>query len=69
MCLVLTFPRRGFVLAVRDSDRTNKNEISISVFGVTAKDFSHGHHLDEASVTQLFQSKLTCGGLANQEVE
>jgi hypothetical protein len=49
---------------MRDSDRSNKNEISISVFGVTAKDFSHGRDLDEASLTQLIQSKLKCGGFS-----
>jgi hypothetical protein len=43
MSFALTFPWRGFVLAVRDGNRPNKNEIATSVFGVTAKDFSHGH--------------------------
>jgi hypothetical protein len=75
MCFLLTFPRRGFVLAVRDSDLTNKNEISISVFGVTTKDFSHGRNLDEASLTQLTRDyksdhRDVCGALlAAQEVE
>jgi hypothetical protein len=48
MRFLLTFPWRGFVLAVRDSDRANKNEISISIFGVAAKDFSHDVLLDPA---------------------
>jgi hypothetical protein len=42
MYFFLTFPWRGFVLAVRDRDRANKNEIASFVFSVTAKDFSHG---------------------------
>jgi len=42
MCFFPTFPWRGFVLAVRDRDRANMNEIPISVFDITAKDFSHG---------------------------
>ena len=53
MRFVLTLPWRGFVFAVRGSDRANKNEISISVFGVTAKDLSHGRDLDKAWLTQL----------------
>jgi hypothetical protein len=62
MRFFLTFPWRGFVLAVRDRDCAHKNEVSIWVFGVTAKDFSHGRDLDEASLTKLFQSKLKkCG--------
>jgi hypothetical protein len=67
MCLVLTFPWRGFVLAVRDRDRTNKNGISISVFGVTAKDFSMV--VDHRTLTQLNQSKLSAVPLAAQEVD
>jgi CheY-like chemotaxis protein len=41
MSFVLTLPWRRLVFAVRDRDGTNKNEIAISVFGVTTKDFSH----------------------------
>jgi hypothetical protein len=49
---------------VRGSTRANKNEVSIAVFGATAKDFSHGRDLDEASLTQLIQSKLKCGAFS-----
>ena len=41
MSFVLTLPWRRLVFAVRDRDGANKNEIAISVFGVTTKDFSH----------------------------
>jgi hypothetical protein len=43
MFFIPTFPWRGFVLAMRGGDRPNKKEIAISVFGITTKDFSHGH--------------------------
>ena len=33
--------RRGFILAMRDRDRANKNEIEIFVFSVTSNDFPH----------------------------
>ena len=69
MCFVLTFPRKGSVLAVRNSDRADKYEVSTSVFGVTTKDFSHSGDLDEASLSQLIQDKLKCGSLAGQEVQ
>ena len=46
MSFVLTFPWRRFVLAMRDRHRAYQNEIAIFVFGVTAKDFSHGMLLD-----------------------
>ena len=32
---------RAFILAMRDRDRANKNEIEIFVFSVTSNDFSH----------------------------
>jgi hypothetical protein len=37
----LTFPWARFVLAMRDRDRADKNEIAISVFSVATKDLSH----------------------------
>src|SRR5262249_38674468 len=37
----LTFPWARFVLAMRDRDRANKNEVAISVFCVATKDLSH----------------------------
>ena len=42
MPFVRTFPWRRFVLAMRDRHRAYQNKIAIFVFGVTAKDFSHG---------------------------
>jgi len=41
MPFVLTFPWRAFVLAMRDRDRANKNEIAIFVFSVATKGFPH----------------------------
>jgi len=41
MSFVLTFPWGGFVLAMRDRDRANKNEIAVLAFGVTTKDIPH----------------------------
>jgi hypothetical protein len=32
---------RAFILAIRDGDRANKNEIEIFVFSVTSNDFPH----------------------------
>src|SRR5215467_13861285 len=37
---------RAFVLAKEDRRGANKNEITIFVFSITAKDFSHGVLLD-----------------------
>src|SRR5215472_11159373 len=37
---------RAFVLAKEDRRSANKNEITIFVFSITAKDFSHGVLLD-----------------------
>src|SRR5215475_10667301 len=37
---------RAFVLAKKDRRGANKNEITIFVFSITAKDFSHGELLD-----------------------
>jgi hypothetical protein len=42
MPFVLTFPWRRFVLAMRTRHRTYQNEITIFVFGVTAKNTFHG---------------------------
>jgi hypothetical protein len=64
MRFVLTFPWRGFVLAVRGSDRPNKNEVSISVFGVTAKDFSHVPNLEEASLAPAHPEQLNCSAFS-----
>jgi hypothetical protein len=41
MSFVLTLPWRSFVLAMRNRDRANKNEIAVFVFSVTTKDFPH----------------------------
>jgi hypothetical protein len=41
MSSMLTFAWRGFVLAMRNGHRANKNETAAFIFGVTAKDFSH----------------------------
>jgi hypothetical protein len=41
MPFVLTFPWRAFVLAMRDRDRANENEIAIFVFSITTKHFPH----------------------------
>jgi hypothetical protein len=41
MSFVLTFPWRGFVLAMRDRDRADENEIAVLALGVTTKDFPH----------------------------
>ena len=49
---------------MRDRDRANNYEITISAFGVTAKDFSHGRDLDEVSLTRLIKSELKCGGFS-----
>ena len=38
---ILASSRRAFILAMRDRDRANKNEIEIFVFGVTSNDFPH----------------------------
>jgi hypothetical protein len=38
---ILASGRRGFILAMRDRDRANKNEIEIFVFSVTSNDFPH----------------------------
>ena len=46
MSFLPAFSWRRFVLAVRDRHRAYQNEIAIPVFGVTAKDFSHGVLLD-----------------------
>jgi hypothetical protein len=47
MSFVLTFPWRGFVLAMRDRDRANESEIAVFVFSVATKDFSHDLHLSK----------------------
>ena len=52
MPFVLTFPWRRFVLAMGDRHRADQNEIAFFVFGITAKDFSHGvllHRVDRRS--------------------
>ena len=41
MSFVLTFARRAFVLAMRNRDRTNLDEIAIFGLSVTPKDFPH----------------------------
>ena len=41
MSFVLTFARRAFVLAMRNRDRTNLDEIAILGLSVTPKDFPH----------------------------
>jgi hypothetical protein len=46
MSFVLAFPRRRFVLAMRDRYRAYQNEIASFVFGATSKDFSDGVLLD-----------------------
>src|SRR5262249_12477076 len=38
---ILASSRRAFILAMRDRDRANKNEIEIFVFSVTSNDFPH----------------------------
>jgi len=38
---ILTSSRRTFILAMRDGDRANKNEIGIFVSSVTSNDFPH----------------------------
>jgi len=38
---ILALPRRALVLAVRDGDRADENEIAIFVSGVTANDRPH----------------------------
>ena len=43
---------RAFILAMRDKDRANKNEIEIFVFSVTSNDFPHDMHL------LIFSSKI-----------
>jgi hypothetical protein len=47
MPFVLTFPWRRFILAMRDRHCADQNEIASFVFGVTAKDLSHGVLPDE----------------------
>jgi TusA-related sulfurtransferase len=39
--LILAFPRRALILAVRDGDRANEDEIEIFSSSVTANDFPH----------------------------
>jgi hypothetical protein len=41
MSFILASNWRGFILAMRDRDRANKNEIEIFVFSVTSNDFPH----------------------------
>jgi hypothetical protein len=48
MSFVLTFPWGGFVLAMRNRDCTNLDEISILAFSVTTKDLVF-HHMESAS--------------------
>ena len=38
---ILASSRRAFILAMRDRDRANKDEIEIFVFSVTSNDFPH----------------------------
>jgi hypothetical protein len=52
MSFVLTFPRRGFILAKGDGHGANENEIAIFVFGVTTKDFPHDMLLQRRPKTQ-----------------
>src|SRR5262249_23158179 len=41
MSFVFTFPRRRFILAIRDGDGANKNKIAVFDFRVTPKHFPH----------------------------
>jgi hypothetical protein len=41
MSFILASNWRAFILAMRDRDRANKNEIEIFVFSVTSNDFPH----------------------------
>jgi hypothetical protein len=38
---ILASNRRAFILAMRERDRANKNEIEIFIFSVTSNDFPH----------------------------
>jgi hypothetical protein len=55
---VLTLRCRRLVFAVRDGNGANKNEIAISIFGVTAKDFTHERLRKPACSSILTPSNL-----------
>jgi hypothetical protein len=41
MSFLPTFPWRGFVFAMRDRNRPNKDGIAVFAFSVTTKDYPH----------------------------
>jgi hypothetical protein len=59
MSFVLAFSWRGLVLAKRDRDRANKNEISILVCSVTTKDFPHDMLLHELNERGLLLRRVS----------
>ena len=56
--------RRTFVLAKRDRNRANENQIAIFVFNVTAKDFPHGvlRAFEGLPITLLIGADKLCIG-------
>ena len=55
---ILASSRRAFILAMRDRDRANKNEIEIFVFSVTSDDFPHDMLL--LTLASNISSKIRC---------